>query len=275
MLREWGWCAESEKENVDPFAQHRFNGLNRNPSTPSHSECTPNKIGLAQEMQLHFDVYTTKKSRKRMRKTLSEWSENVQEERFRSALESLMRDKCPDVGFVAEGSSGVAITDFQDAMERLMKVPFWKEKLKFDESSRFTNLLFRISADGTQLGEMFAHSLEVVGVSLLNLPVELRQNVYFYLALATVPMTESKSTMERFLSDLYNSIDGCKSLTDGDGVVRETHFVDVDDYACECYKLHHMAQSCCFFCTECTQQVRNPKPRLISTVTHALIIHSA
>jgi len=121
-----------------------------------------------------------------MRKTLGEWSENVQEEKFRSALECLMDKGCPDVGFVAEGSSGVAIKDFRDAMERLMRVPFWKEKLKFDESSNFTNLLFRISADGTQLGEMFAHSLEVVGVSLLDLPVELRirQNV---------PMTESKT----------------------------------------------------------------------------------
>ena len=65
-----------------------------------------------------------------MRKTLSEWSENVQEERVRSALESLMGDKCPDVGFVAEGPSGVAITDRypRGAPEELMRVPFWKEK---------------------------------------------------------------------------------------------------------------------------------------------------
>ena len=29
--------------------------------------------------------------------------------------------------------------------------------------------------------------------------------------------------------------------------------MDSDDYACECYKLHHMGQSCKFFCTECTE----------------------
>ena len=41
----------------------------------------------------------------------------------------------------------------------------------------------------------------------------------------------------------------------------DVEFVDVDDYACECYKMHHMGASCKWFCTECTQDASHSKVR--------------
>jgi hypothetical protein len=64
--------------------------------------------------------------------------------------------------------------------------------------------------------------------------------------------------MERYLSNLYASIDLCTSLqvrTKSGIVARKPAFVDSDDYACECYKLKHLGASCRFFCTQCTQHI--------------------
>ena len=146
-----------------------------------------------------------------MRKTLGDWNDETREDHFRDGLNKLMKDQCPDVGYVCEGSCGVAITDFRGAMEKMFEVPFWKKRLQFDGDNY--NPLFRISADGTQQGEMFSRSIEVVGVSCLNLPKELHQNVNFYVPLATVPMVESKGSMERFLSSLYKTMDDCKKIS--------------------------------------------------------------
>ena len=145
-----------------------------------------------------------------MRKTLGEWCESTSEKAFRDSLNKLMKEKCPEVGYACEGSCGVVIKDFRSAMEKLMLVPFWRDKFNFEGDNYHP--LFRVSADGTQRGEMFSQSVEVVGVSCMNLPKELHQNVNFYIPLAAVPMVESKGSMERFLSALYTSIDQCKSI---------------------------------------------------------------
>ena len=106
------------------------------------------------------------------------------------------------------GDQGLSI---RGAMEKMFAVPFWTTKLSFEGGNY--NPLYRISADGTQQGEMFSRSIEVVGVSCLNLPKGLHQNVNFYIPLATVPMVESKGSMERFLSSLYKTIDACKMIS--------------------------------------------------------------
>jgi hypothetical protein len=89
--------------------------------------------------------------------------------------------------------------------------------------------------------------------------------VPFYLLLGLVPMQESKAGMERYLGDLYASIDRCKSLNvklkSGEIVPRKPAFVDSDDYACEAYKLKHLGASCRFFCTQCTQHIDKFKVR--------------
>jgi hypothetical protein len=81
----------------------------------------------------------------------------------------------------------------------------------------------------------------------------------FYLLLALVPMQESKAGMERYLGDLYASINRCESLNvkthSGEIVPRKPAFVDSDDYVCEAYKLKHLGASCRFFCTQCTQHI--------------------
>ena len=196
-----------------------------------------------------------------MRVTLSDWTEGSNpEKKFSDGLEGLMGPKgdgsrdCPKVNFVYPGSCGVSITNFRDAMEKWFRVPFWQKKMTFDGEHK-KHPLFRISADGVQAGEMFVHDMEIVGVTCLNMDVELLQNVSAYMPLAVVPMQESKGGFERFLNQLYASLDATTEVavpTEAGELVRKPFFVDSDDYACECYKLHHMGSNCTWLCTECT-----------------------
>lgn len=170
------------------------------------------KIGVETELVMHFQAKTTRRAREKLRKTLRTWSHCVLEEKFRDALNKKMREECPEVDFVTEGSAGVGIKCAREAMEKLLKLPFWRNKIRIDEA-KHKKLLWRVSADGTEQGEMFAHSLEIVGVTCVNLEIEYLQNFHFYIPVAAIPMVESKSTMERNLLKLYTSFDKCTKIS--------------------------------------------------------------
>jgi hypothetical protein len=79
-----------------------------------HNTCEVPLIDVHTELAMHFEVHTTQLRRKKLRRRLAPWSEKVQEEEFRCVLNRMLKEHCPHVDFVAEGSSGVAITDFRE-----------------------------------------------------------------------------------------------------------------------------------------------------------------
>ena len=108
---------------------------------------------------MHFSNPSSQRGRARLAATLdSLMDEKYNERSFRSALEIKMGEGCPSVDFVIPNSSGVCVTDFSDAMTRLLEHEHWQQYLSFNDS---TEPVFRISSDGTQSGEMFTWNLEL------------------------------------------------------------------------------------------------------------------
>jgi hypothetical protein len=126
---------------------------------------------MSEWLELHFVTKSTQKTRAQTAKLLKFWSVQYREIDLRDSLQFKMINECPTVEFVAKDCPGVAFVDFTAAMNRLLSVPFWSSKCDFDSEGKTTPLI-RISADGTQAGEMFTWNLEVVGATLLNTDVK-------------------------------------------------------------------------------------------------------
>jgi hypothetical protein len=132
---------------------------------------------MSEWLELHFLTKSTQRTRAKTVELLKIWSVKYDEKNFRETLQCKMLTQCPKVDFVAPECPGVAFVDFIKTMNSLLAVPFWSDKCDFDSEGKETPLI-RISADGTQAGEMFTWNLEVVGATILNTHVRLFYSKY-------------------------------------------------------------------------------------------------
>jgi hypothetical protein len=96
-------------------------------------------------LKMHFDNPSSQRGRARLASTLEALMDEKHNERsFRTALNEKMEKHCPTVDFVIPGSSGVCITDFQDAMTRLLEHSHWQRYLSFDDSTEPVFLINKI-----------------------------------------------------------------------------------------------------------------------------------